>query len=141
MTVLNTAYEKFSEADLEGRYVASADLSASLNCYVGIDSDGKTEVRATGIDGLGLLRVSGDAADEVTQIQTGGIGIGKAGAAITEVGQPVTPTGSSGGKLIPATNDADVVVGRAVTLADGDGDKFSVKLEPPTTLDNSAVTD
>lgn len=101
---------------------ANADLSASQYCLVVINSSGKLALATATAKADGVLQDKPSAADDAGCLAINGVSKVKAGAAIT-AGDDIS-VGSSG-KAATSTS-GDIVVGRALTAASGDGAIFSM---------------
>jgi hypothetical protein len=106
-------------------YIAGADLSASENLFVKLDS-GKVVVATAGTDKIVGVLYKGGKADTAVTVQKYGTAKVKASAEIL-AGAYVTAT--TGGKAVTTTTAGNVVRGVAEAAAAVDGDLVEIDLQ------------
>lgn len=110
-------------------YEANADLHTNLFCAVKFASGQKIGVCGSGTSShgdrmVGILQNKPERAGAASSVMVDGVSQAVAGAAVT-VGARLKTT--TGGKLIPVSDPADIVVATAETAAAADGDLISVR--------------
>lgn len=112
-------------------FEADADLSANLYEIVRV-TDGAQRINvaseAISTEIVGVLWNKPSAAGEFATVAWSGKGKVRAGAAVSSTGVFLTTNGS--GRAIQATS-GDIVIGRAMSTAGGDGEIIEAQLDQP----------
>ncbi len=111
-------------------FPANADLSASQNRFVALNSSGKVaQVSTAGADAIGVLQDKPSAIDRTAQVRVLGIAKVVAGAAIAAAAN--VKSDNVGRATTASMTAGDIVLGRALAAASAAGEIIPVLLVGP----------